>query len=136
MNSATTTRDILSNADIAATCGDGDCATSDAEMTAADLAVVAMVESEAYAAKKDEQRAAWLAGTPAREAAAKAATLAKAPAGSTVCPCCSRAVKVVAGRIVRHGQRGGVNGYTGPAATGMRIHDKTTAPCEGAGRAA
>ena len=34
MSNATTARDILSNNDIAATCGDADCATSDAEMTA------------------------------------------------------------------------------------------------------
>lgn len=49
MNTATTTRDLLSNDDIAATCGDADCATSDAEMTPADEAMVALVAAEALA---------------------------------------------------------------------------------------
>lgn len=39
-------RDILSNDDIAATCGDADCATSDAEMTDADRAMLAQVDAE------------------------------------------------------------------------------------------
>ncbi len=43
------TRDITSNDDIVATCGDASCATSDAEMTADDGAMVALVASESLA---------------------------------------------------------------------------------------
>jgi hypothetical protein len=48
----TTTRDLLSNDDIAATCGDADCATSDAEMTDADKATLAQVDAEIVASAK------------------------------------------------------------------------------------
>lgn len=41
-----TNRDILSSNDIAATCGDADCAASDADMTPADEAMVAQVAAE------------------------------------------------------------------------------------------
>ena len=131
MKTATKTRDILSNDDIATTCGDAICAASDAEMTFADRAAVAAVESEAYAAKIEASRMTYLAARPAREAA----VVAKAPSGSVVCPCCGKAVTVKDGRIVRHGFKGARNGYTsGAMATGMSVRGAQTAACEGAGR--
>jgi hypothetical protein len=133
----TAARDLLSNADIAATCGDADCATSDAEMTFADLAAFAGAEQDALETKRAEQRAAWLAGAPAREEAARVALASKVTAGTVVCPCCSRIVKV---RLVRadgtlivgkHGWKGQNNGRNYGAIGGRGLSGVNTAPCEG-----